>query len=83
MARALTNQALLQIGAPSSVLSNLEEDEKLREELIARTRRRKNAISKYYETNLFLLARFNEALRALHSRNYSKCLNLMSLVSIA
>ena len=59
VSKALTNQALLQLGAPSAMLSNLEEDEKMREELMARARRRKNSIGKYYETNLVLLSRFN------------------------
>jgi len=83
MNRILTNQALLQLGAPYSVISSLDEEEKLREELIARAKRRKNVISKYYETNLSLINRFNEAFHAFYGRKNVKCLYLMNYTTIS
>jgi hypothetical protein len=83
ISRFYSNQALLQLGAPASTLTNQEDDDKLREELLTRARRRKNALNKYYEINLALVGRFNEAFRALYSRDYQKCLSLMNFNTIA
>lgn len=46
MSRVYVVQALLQLGA--GVASLGDEEEKLREELLGRVKRRKNALSKYY-----------------------------------
>lgn len=51
--------------------------------MLARARRRKNALNKYYEINLALVGRFNEAFRALYSKDYQKCLSLMNFNTIA
>lgn len=77
------NQALMQIGAPAAALSPLQEDERFREELLGRIKRRKNGISKYYEINVIMINRFLEAQKELYCRNYQKCLALMNFVTMS
>lgn len=82
MTRIYNNSALMQLGAPATALSHIEEDEKLREELLARARRRKNNLNKYYEINMELISRFAIAMRAFYVHNYQKCLSLMNFTTI-
>lgn len=58
MVNVYLNQALMQIGAPVSCLSAAPEDERNKEDLLARIKRRKNGISKYYEINVIMINRF-------------------------
>jgi hypothetical protein len=83
MTKVYTNQALMLLGAPCYSLSQQEEDDKLREELLGRARRRKNNLNKYYETNLALMGRFHEALRTLYSHNWQRSLSLMNFTTIS
>ena len=48
----------MQLGAPASSLSSEQEDERLKEELIGKLKKRKNGINKYYETNIVMINRF-------------------------
>ena len=52
------NQALMQVGAPVAALSPPSEDDRLKEDLLARIKKRKNGISKYYEINAIMVNRF-------------------------
>lgn len=52
------NQALMQVGAPVAALSPPSEDDRLKEDLLARIKKRKNGISKYYEINVIMVNRF-------------------------
>jgi hypothetical protein len=63
MTHIYTNQALMQLGAPVSALSNQEEDNKMKDELLGRMHRRKNSINKYYEINAIMITRFMNAQR--------------------
>lgn len=47
MTKVFLNQALIQLGVEKGFLSTPEEDEKMRDELVLRVKKRKN-ISKYY-----------------------------------
>ena len=49
---------------------------------MARVGRRKNAISKYYEVNVAMMGRFLQGQRALHSKDYARCLGVMNFTSI-
>lgn len=73
----------MQMGAPAAALSPLQEDERLREELLGRIKRRKNGISKYYEINVIMINRFLEAQKELYCKNYQKCLALMNFVTMS
>lgn len=47
----------MQMGVRVAELANPEE-EKLKEEVLGRVRKRKNAVNKYYELNISLICRF-------------------------
>jgi hypothetical protein len=53
-----TTQALMQMGVDVGTLAGVEEDERLREEIIMRMKKRKNTINKYYEINVIMIGRF-------------------------
>jgi len=82
LGRVYTNQVLMQMGVRVAEIPTAEED-KFRDELLARIKRRKNAVNKYYEPNLLLFCRFAEAHRELYARNYPKCLSLINYAIIA
>lgn len=52
------NQALMQIGAPLNSLTSAQDDDRYKEDLLVRIKRRKNGVSKYYEINLIMINRF-------------------------
>lgn len=83
MTNVYLNQALMQIGAPASSLTVAQEDERFKEDLVARMKRRKNGVSKYYEINVIMIGRFLEAQKELYSKNYQKCLSLMNFVNMS
>lgn len=61
MTNVYINQSLMQIGAPENTLTPSEFDERCKEQLLNRIKKRKNGASKYYEVNVIMINRFMEA----------------------